>query len=152
MAISNHDHGTVVAVVAFLIADDVDVQVITVLQLVAIWDAVANDIVDTGADALRELMEADSGRVRSIGHDIVMYKCVDFVQCHAYLCVVERMLQCSGAEICGQAKVFDFCFGVDVNLVRLYIGVLLWPLIHVGWSDYVFRHFSWWCYRILVDL
>ena len=58
--------------VAFLVAYDINVQVIAILKLVAIRDAVADDVVDTGADALGKMVEADRRRVRAVGDDVVV--------------------------------------------------------------------------------
>ena len=57
MDIAKHHHGRVVTVMPLIVADDIDVQVLSVFEDLGIGHAMCHHIVDGGAHRFREMHE-----------------------------------------------------------------------------------------------
>ena len=93
---------------------DVDVDDVAVLQdLGRARDAVADDVVDRGADGLGEAAVADVGRDRALHvDDVVVADAVQFLGAHARFHVRGHHLQHLGGQPAGDAHLLDFCRGL----------------------------------------
>jgi len=79
--------------VSFLVTNDINIQIVSILKLVAVRHPMRHHIVDRGANAFSELMKADSRGVCIIFYDVVMHYFIDVIQCHPYLGFVHRLLE-----------------------------------------------------------
>ena len=120
-------HAAGVAVPAVLDDGDVDIDDVAVLQdLGFARDAVADDVVDRGADRGREALVADVGRDRLLHvDDVVVADAVQLGGGHAGLHVRGDDLQHLGGQAAGDAHLLDLVRGLDGDGHRRIIA-------HVG--------------------
>src|SRR5690606_37629325 len=119
-------HAAGVAVPAVLDHGDVDVEDVAVLQHLALaGDAVADDVVDRGADGGRERDAAGAAAVADVGrdrllhvHDVVVADAVQLGGGHAGLHVRGDDLQDFGGQPPGHPHLLQLGRGLDVDAHR----------------------------------
>src|SRR5690606_14488218 len=119
-------HATGVAVPAVLDHGDVDVQDVAVLQHLALaGDAVADDVVDRGADGGRERDAAGTAAVTAVGRvglrdvdDVFLADAIQFGGGHAALHVRGDDLQDCGGQPPGHPHLLQLGRGLDVDAHR----------------------------------
>src|SRR5690606_16385278 len=118
--LADHEHLAGIAVVAVLDYGDVDVQHIAVLQRLVVGDAVADHMIERGADRLGKARAARSGAVvewsrNGLLHvdDVVVADAVEFLGGDAGPDVLADHLQHFGGQAAGYAHLFDFIGSLD---------------------------------------
>ena len=59
MNITQHHHRRVVSVMAMLVAYDIDIEIVAVLENIAVWHTVRNDVIYARANALLKMMKTN---------------------------------------------------------------------------------------------
>ena len=151
MNLTKKNHRRVVSVVSVLITYHIDIQIVSVLQLITIGDPMGHHIIDRGAYAFSELVESYRRRICIILNYEIVDNLINIVKCHPYLSLVQRLFQGSGPQISCIFQALNLIFVHHVNWVHHYVGEHLRILVHVRGSYDMWRHVSRRCNFVLID-
>mmetsp|Transcript_1609 Transcript_1609/g.4066 ORF Transcript_1609/g.4066 Transcript_1609/m.4066 type:complete len:300 (+) Transcript_1609:226-1125(+) len=107
-----------VAVVAPIIASDVDIDNVPILELVAVGDAMANHLIHRGAARLGEAVVVERTRVRSALDRLLVHQSVYVVRSHAGGDGCPREIQHFARDPPSCPHAFDVLVGLDFDLPR----------------------------------
>ena len=149
--ISKQHHARVVAMVSIFIADYVNVQVVSFLEDVAIWNTVSNYVIYWSAAALWKMVETNTWGVSVLRYKKFMHNRIYIVQAHSHFGWLQSVLQGTSSNICGNSKTFDLLIIHHVNRVIIYVWKNLRILINIWGSDDMLRYFPYRRNIILID-
>ena len=116
-------HAAGVAVEAVADHGDVDVDDVAGLQALIVRDAVADDVIDRGADGLGEAAVVEVGRHRALHvHDVVVAEPVELLGGHARDDVLADHVEHLGRQAPGDAHFFLLFRGLDRDVHRVRNG------------------------------
>ncbi|MNT32463.1 hypothetical protein D3C72_1683460 [compost metagenome] len=134
------EHAAGVAVVAVLDDGDVDVQGVAILERLVVRDAVADHVVDRGADRLRVALVVERGRDGLLHvDDVVVADLVQLIGGDARLDMFGNHFQHIGGQFAGDTHASDVLgsFEVDGHTGSLCARRRL--LIRIGWRVFDWR-------------
>lgn len=129
-----------------LVAADIDVDNVSILEGSSIRNAVADAFVDRSTAASWEVVVAERGRVGTLGDDILVNGLVDFFGCDSHCNLPVSDIKSLSADFASSPRKFNFLWTGDGNvLICDLLELRRWSsltVLHVIWPLDFSRHFS----------